>query len=352
MNSFLRRLYSLYLSFPPWKKIFLSLLAVVFFLFYGGGAKGFIFSYGKVVVSIARQVFLRMHIPVASYDNVLVLPQAVLMIQQRYLALYWFLGSLFFIAFFSGSLRAVSRYAGFLAVLHFFLNILRMVILGFVSGKDISTLQPATSVVFSGVSMFYLVFLWTWFRGEKDSIQGVMGTFPFPADLMKFILKILFWLVMAVKVIAPLLLLLDFRWLVEGILYLSKNILGWLGYPVETGCYYLKGNKGGIRFARACIGISLMLVFSVFVWLTGKSLKKRVSFIFTGLLVINLINALRIVLLYLSQAWHGMKYAGILHDTYDGVIYGLVFLMWVLWVERFSDHEIVLRYIKKKAVPS
>lgn len=120
----------------------------------------------------------------------------------------------------------------------------------------------------------------------------------------------------------------------------SAGIIRHFGYHVVVESSYLIGDNGTIYMSKGCLGFKTMLLFASVVYLTGKDLKTKSIYIITGLIVLNIVNIIRFVLLYIHiQKNGGYNLAIDLHELYKYVTYTLVFLMWVLWFEKFSDYK-------------
>lgn len=93
-----------------------------------------------------------------------------------------------------------------------------------------------------------------------------------------------------------------------------------------------------VRIIEGCNAISVMILFVAFVLAFSKGLLKTISFMTGGLLIIHVLNILRISLLTIGF----MKipeYKHILHGViFPLIIYGTVFLLWIVWVTKFTTN--------------
>ena len=95
------------------------------------------------------------------------------------------------------------------------------------------------------------------------------------------------------------------------------------------------------RIVEGCNALSVMILFTAFVVAFKGSVKKTVLFILAGIVVIHILNIFRIALLTMALL-HYSKYGHVLHSVvFPLFIYGVVFLLWILWVNNFSS------YVKK-----
>ncbi len=92
------------------------------------------------------------------------------------------------------------------------------------------------------------------------------------------------------------------------------------------------------RVIEGCNAISVMILFAAFiVAFTGK-LKQTVLFIAVGCVLIHILNIVRIALLC-STIYHFPEQENFLHGViFPLVIYGAVFILWVVWVNKFSAY--------------
>jgi exosortase family protein XrtF len=96
--------------------------------------------------------------------------------------------------------------------------------------------------------------------------------------------------------------------------------------------------KGLVRIVEGCNGISLIILFISFVVAFSGNLKNTLLFIFGGSLLIYILNVLRIaVLIILIYSFPNQLH--ILHGVlFPLVIYSVVFILWVVWVNKFSKY--------------
>ena len=90
------------------------------------------------------------------------------------------------------------------------------------------------------------------------------------------------------------------------------------------------------RVIEGCNALSVMILFVSFVIAFSGKWKTTALFISFGLLVIHLFNVFRIALLS-SAIYHFPDYQDFLHSVvFPLIIYGVVFLLWIVWVNKFS----------------
>jgi exosortase family protein XrtF len=99
------------------------------------------------------------------------------------------------------------------------------------------------------------------------------------------------------------------------------------------------------RIIEGCNAISVMVLFIAFVVAFSGKLKQTLLFILVGSVIIHVLNILRIALLSIAL-FHYPQYEHLLHGVvFPLFIYGVVFMLWVIWVNKFSLY--VSHYAKK-----
>ena len=98
-----------------------------------------------------------------------------------------------------------------------------------------------------------------------------------------------------------------------------------------------------VRIVEGCNAISVIILFTSFIVAFSGSLKNTLFFIFGGSLIIYILNVLRIAVLTVLLCYFP-GHTHLLHGVlFPLIIYGVVFILWVIWVNKFSG------YVKKNA---
>jgi len=101
--------------------------------------------------------------------------------------------------------------------------------------------------------------------------------------------------------------------------------------------FYLNG-KNVVRIVEGCNAISVMILFTAFIVAFSTTFKRTALYILLGLVIIHILNIVRIVLICYGVYYY-KEYAGLLHDiVFPLFIYGVVFVLWVAWVIKFSGN--------------
>lgn len=106
--------------------------------------------------------------------------------------------------------------------------------------------------------------------------------------------------------------------------------------PFESNVQLFYKKQYVARIVEGCNGMSVVILFMAFVIAFKGKVKDTLIFIFIGSLLIHLLNIIRIALLCVL-IYHYPQFQSILHGViFPLIIYGAVFLLWVIWVNKFS----------------
>lgn len=94
--------------------------------------------------------------------------------------------------------------------------------------------------------------------------------------------------------------------------------------------------SGSICIGDGCSGLELFILFFGFILLMRGRIKDKLWFIPAGVLAILILNIIRIIVLSLIF-YHTPEYLDFNHKyTFVIIVYGAIFGLWVLWVNKFS----------------
>jgi exosortase family protein XrtF len=92
------------------------------------------------------------------------------------------------------------------------------------------------------------------------------------------------------------------------------------------------------RVIEGCNAMSIIVLFISFVIAFSGKIKQTVLFILLGSIIIYILNVLRIALLCVLM-YHFPSQEPILHGVvFPLIIYGTVFILWIIWVNKFSKY--------------
>jgi len=124
----------------------------------------------------------------------------------------------------------------------------------------------------------------------------------------------------------------------------TNDLVSFFGYdsqvvkhPNEPSMKMIINGKYLARIIEGCNALSVIILFVAFIVAFKGKLKTTVLYILFGILIIYITNIIRIALLSIG-IYHYPEYTTILHSViFPTIIYGLVFLLWMLWVNKFSN---------------
>ncbi len=107
---------------------------------------------------------------------------------------------------------------------------------------------------------------------------------------------------------------------------------------VDKFILILHKGKPVARVIEGCNAMSIIVLFASFVIAFSGKMKQTFFFIFGGSLIIYILNILRIALLCILM-YHYPRQEQLLHGViFPLIIYGTVFILWIIWVNKFSKH--------------
>lgn len=126
----------------------------------------------------------------------------------------------------------------------------------------------------------------------------------------------------------------------------TVSVLSFFGYDVssvqheaEMSVKLLVGNQYVARVIEGCNSISIIILFIAFIIAFAGPKKATLLYVVAGSVIIYSLNILRIGFLTMML----YKYPNqqmVLHNlVFPAIIYGTTFLLWVLWVRKFSYHK-------------
>ena len=107
----------------------------------------------------------------------------------------------------------------------------------------------------------------------------------------------------------------------------------------ESGMLLTINNEYRVRIIEGCNAISIIILFLSFVIAFAEGFKKTFLFLLGGIVLIYIINIVRIAILVITL-YKYPQYEKLLHGVvFPGIIYGLVFLLWMIWVKMLKSQE-------------
>ncbi|WP_246297016.1 exosortase family protein XrtF [Flavobacterium inviolabile] len=108
--------------------------------------------------------------------------------------------------------------------------------------------------------------------------------------------------------------------------------------PTEASVNILLHNKSVVRVVEGCNAVSIMILFAAFIFAFSSRWLKTGLYIVIGILLIHILNVIRIALITIALNSYPEQ-EHLLHGViFPLFIYGVVFVLWVLWVQKFSGY--------------
>jgi len=93
-----------------------------------------------------------------------------------------------------------------------------------------------------------------------------------------------------------------------------------------------------VRIVEGCNAVSVIILFVSFVVAFSGKFKTTFIFILCGILFIHVFNVIRIASL-IALLFYFPEQEHVLHGViFPLIIYGLVFILWIIWVNKFSKY--------------
>ncbi len=106
--------------------------------------------------------------------------------------------------------------------------------------------------------------------------------------------------------------------------------------PKEASWYFFVNGKRVARIVEGCNAVSVMALFAAFIIAFSTTWKRTSVYIIIGVVLLHILNVARIGLLGIGLFYY-KEHGPLLHDIIFPVfIYGVVFVLWVAWVMKFS----------------
>jgi exosortase family protein XrtF len=125
----------------------------------------------------------------------------------------------------------------------------------------------------------------------------------------------------------------------------TKNILVFFGadceiikHQFEPSYKVIFNSKYIARIVEGCNSVSVIILFATFIFAFSNRFITTFLYIFLGSILIFILNIFRIALLT-TGLYKYPEYGTFLHDIlFPLVIYGVVFVLWIIWVLKFSAY--------------
>ncbi|MCR8668889.1 exosortase family protein XrtF [Aestuariibaculum sp. M13] len=107
-------------------------------------------------------------------------------------------------------------------------------------------------------------------------------------------------------------------------------------HPNEPSIKVLLNGSYISRIIEGCNAFSVIILFVSFIAAFASDFKTTSIYMLLGSVLIYVVNLIRIVIINLGLYYYP-EYEAVLHEViFPVIIYGMMFLLWVFWVNRFS----------------
>ena len=123
----------------------------------------------------------------------------------------------------------------------------------------------------------------------------------------------------------------------------TEALLNTVGYNAEVvphttepSMKVIINNNFVARVIEGCNAVSIIILFASFVIAFHSTFKRTFIYILAGSILIYSINLLRIVVLSIGLYHYPWRREFLHTVVFPLIIYGLVFFLWMIWVNRFT----------------
>ena len=117
-----------------------------------------------------------------------------------------------------------------------------------------------------------------------------------------------------------------------------------LGFNTYTGQHeselsmkFFVGDVYASNIVEGCNSISVIILFLTFIIAFSGNIKATIIYSIVGTFIIYVVNLFRILILSVMITKYP-EYQYFLHNLlFPGIIYGTIFILWVIWVNKFSN---------------
>ncbi len=109
-----------------------------------------------------------------------------------------------------------------------------------------------------------------------------------------------------------------------------------VAHPNEPSMKLIINDKFVARVVEGCNSISVIILFISFIVAFAGRFKATFVYILSGSVIIYVVNLLRIVILSVGLYKYPWRREELHTVVFPLIIYGMVFLLWMFWVNRYS----------------
>jgi exosortase/archaeosortase family protein len=232
------------------------------------------------------------------------------------------------------SLKKKLLFSGIILVLNFMMSPVTIALQAYLNAQG-TDMYSHTRISRTLAHLMNMTLLFVWLRNHREALWRLLSHTRIDVDLIKrksssIVLVSYVYLILGYFILGCF----EFTPWVNFLFNASHKILSWFNIESVVESQVLIGDEGSLSMLKSCLGLNTMLLFASLIFVMGENGWKSWIYILSGLLLLNIANIMRLVLLFMHIQEHG-TYVGLVdyHDLYDYIIYGMVFLMWVIWFE-------------------
>jgi exosortase family protein XrtF len=106
----------------------------------------------------------------------------------------------------------------------------------------------------------------------------------------------------------------------------------------EPGINLFYKQKPMARIIEGCNALSVIILFIAFIIAFSGKIKPTILFIISGSVLIHILNVSRIALLCVLMYYYPAQEHFLHGVLFPLFIYGVVFLLWIIWINKFSKY--------------
>ena len=129
----------------------------------------------------------------------------------------------------------------------------------------------------------------------------------------------------------------------EGVAQVSGALLRGIGQPVQTTGTVIRSDRFGVNINNGCNGVEAMLILLASIVAFPASLRARATGLLLGAIAVQVLNAVRIVTLYLLGAYQPR-----LFDMFHTAIWQIAIILsaiafFLMWSARVAPNRLATR---------
>jgi exosortase/archaeosortase family protein len=265
--------------------------------------------------------------------------------QTACLTIKWLIVSLLIIWVLKVKNKEKIVFTGLLILYNYCINISQVLVYVVIYNSGNPFVKANAFIDFS-ITLLHFLFLSLFFYRNKETGYIYLKEYINPGQYIKVLRNVFIVIVISLFYWTFIRIYFDFVGLAKELVFISQKILLLFGFNpgLEGDC--LLGEYGNVCVWKDCLGLKTMFVYALFIYFTGVKLFPKIVYISIGIVIFNFFNILRFVSIY----WHYQVYkdfqkATDFHDSLKYPLYLVIVILWVIWLNKYSD---IWPYTNKK----